>query len=389
MPDTMRALVFDRKKHDWATTTGLWKTEVPRPRLDEVGADRSHALVRVLYAGFCGSDRGIWTRKAFGDMLLGSLEADAQDVRIVGHELVGEVVEVGARAAAKYGIKVGDVVSAESHIVCGVCYQCRHGQEHVCAKEKILGISHDGVFADIVRLPAKALWPTDPARIRLEVAAVQEPFGNAVHACQVTDLRGKRVAIFGTGTIGLFAILIAKGMGASQVVGIEPDPRHRELAARLGADPVFAPGPIDPNKPYAADPAVLTAIRELTAGLGVDVALEMSGAAPSLNTAIQATRRGGDVVMFGVRNGDAVIQDAHRIVMNGLRLHGVVGRRIFATWELTRSLLQHRENGIQDAIWDVILNRGEGPIVDIGDWDRASFEQVMARWPKPLIRFGG
>lgn len=387
MSDTMWALTFDRTQQDWATTTGLIKQRVPVPTLAEGGALRSHAIVKIRQAGFCGSDRGIWSRKSFGDMILGSLDAEEKDVRITGHELIGEIVEVGDLAAAKYGYHVGQVVSCESHLVCGTCYQCRHGQEHVCQRDKILGISVDGCFAEYLRVPAKALWPTDLEKIRLEVAAVQEPFGNAVHACQVADLRGKRVAVFGTGTIGLFAVLIARGMGATQVIGVEPDPRHRELAAMLGVDAILHPSPPDPERPWAADPEVVARIKDLTDGLGVDVAMEMSGAAPSLNSAIQSTRRGGDVVLFGVRNGEAIIQDAHRIVMNGLRLHGVVGRRIFATWQLTRALLENRENGIQDAIWKVILGEGKGSIVDLADWTPQGFEAVMARWPKPIIRF--
>src|SRR5690606_29994910 len=105
----------------------------------------------------------------------------------------------------------GDIVSAESHVICGACMQCRLGEKHVCANERILGISLDGCFAEYVKLPARVLWRTDIERIRPEVAAIQEPFGNAVHACQVVDLRGRSVAVLGTGTIGLFAALVARG----------------------------------------------------------------------------------------------------------------------------------------------------------------------------------
>lgn len=379
----MKALVYDRTVQDWSTSTGLIKRDVPVPELDPTS---SNVLVRVKYAGFCGSDRGIWYRKSFGDMISNSLDAEQRDVRISGHEFVGEIVAVGRRAALKYGYEVGQTVSTESHIVCGTCWQCRHNQEHVCVRDKIIGISQDGCFAEFLELPAKALWPTDLTRIRPEVAAVQEPFGNAVHACQVSDLRGKRVAIFGTGTIGLFAVLIARGMGASQVIGIEPNPIQQKLALQLGCDEVLSPQ-ANPDEPWAADRDLVEQLQRLTRGNGVDVAMEMSGVPSSLNSAIQATRRGGDVVLFGVRNGNAVIQDAHRIVMNGLRLHGVVGRRIFATWNITRGLLEATDNGIQQAVWETILNRGEGPITAIEDWERDSFEQTFQRWPKPLIRF--
>lgn len=386
----MWALTFDKARESWEGSTGLVKERVPVPVLDEAAdpQDGSKVLVRVRYAGFCGSDRGIWWRKSFGDMILGSLAEEGKTKRIVGHELLGEILAVGSRVAEKYGYQPGDIVSTESHLVCGTCYPCRIGDSHVCQNEKIIGISVDGCFAEVIKLPAKALWPTDLGRIRPEVAAVQEPFGNAVHACQVTDLRGRSVAIFGTGTIGLFAVLIARGMGASKVIGVEPDPRNRELALRLGADAVLTPPKPDPTRDWAYSPEVRQQILDLTDGIGVDVAMEMSGHNSSLNNALHVARRGGHVVLFGVRNGDAVLQDAHRVVMNGLQLHGVVGRRIFQTWNITRSLLENTENGIQQAIFDVILNGGEGPMVHIEDWEREGFEALIQRWPKPVIRFG-
>jgi threonine 3-dehydrogenase len=384
MTDTMVALTFDRERDGWETSTGLVKERVARPALGD--GDEQSVLIRVKYAGFCGSDRGIWWRKAFGDMILGSLAEEGKTTRIVGHELLGEVVEVGSHVTA---YRPGDIVSTESHIICDVCYQCRVGDSHVCAKDKIIGISMDGCFAETLKLPAKSLWKTDLEKIRPEVAAVQEPFGNAVHACQATDLSGKTVAILGCGTIGLFAILIARGMGAKKVIGVEVDPHHAALARKLGCDEVLVPNPPPPDRPHASDPFLRQQIRDLTDGVGVDVALEMAGFHSSMNNAIKAVRRGGHVVLFGVKNGDAVVEDVHRIVMDGLQLHGIVGRRIFGTWEITKRLLEDRSNGIQDAVWNTILNRGEGTLVDIADWDKKSFEGVISRHPKALIRFAG
>jgi threonine 3-dehydrogenase len=387
---TMEALTFDRSREDWSTSTGLVRERVPQPTLEEPdGADRSHVLIRVKYAGFCGSDRGIWWRKAFGDMILGSLDEERQDRRVVGHELLGEIVEVGSRVTEKYGYRVGDVVSTESHIVCGTCYQCRVGDSHVCARDKIIGISQDGCFAEVVKLPAKALWKTDLDKIRPEVAAVQEPFGNAVHACQATELRGRTVAVVGCGTIGLFAVLIARGMGASRIIGIETDPHHAEKARQLGCDEVIVPGTPPADRPFASDPALRERVLELTDGVGVDVAMEMAGFNSALNNSLRIARRGGHVVMFGVKNGDAVLEDAHRIVMNGLNLHGIVGRRIFQTWEITRNLLENRANGIQDAIWDVILDGGRDTLVDFASWERGDFERRIGAHPKVVLKFAG
>jgi threonine 3-dehydrogenase len=384
----MWALTFDRSREDWDTSTGLVKERVAVPRLSESAASRDHSqvIVRVRYAGFCGSDRSIWWRKAFGKEILGSLEAEGQDKRVVGHEFVGEIVEVGSRVHAKYGYEPGDIVSTESHLVCGTCTQCRLGQQHVCANTRIIGFQTNGAFAEFIKLPAKALWRTDLSRIRPEVAAIQEPFGNAVHACQVSDLRGKSVAILGTGTIGLFAVLIARAMGARQVIGVEPDPHHQQLAAQLGCDEVIAPGPLDPENPWRSDPSVVARIHELTRGQGVDVAMEMAGLNASVNNALKVVRPGGQVVLFGIRAGNMVLEDSDQVVLNGLQLHGVVGRKLFSTWEMTRALLE-ADNGIQDAIYDVILNRGKGAMVHIRDWQTESFEQVIRSHPKPIIDF--
>jgi threonine 3-dehydrogenase len=380
----MKALTFDRKREDWEGSTGMVLDEVPAPALG--AADRDQVLVRVKLAGFCGSDRGIWTRKAFGDMVLGSLEREGRTRRIFGHEMLGEVVEVGAGVTR---VRPGQVVSTESHIVCGECYQCRRGEYHVCTNEKIIGISMDGCFADYVKLPEKALWPTDLGQIRAEVAAIQEPFGNAVHACQVKDLRDQTVAILGTGAIGQFAVLVARGMGARKVIGIEPDPSRAALAKNLGIDAVVTPGPAPAGQPWAADPELRAKILDLTDGVGVDVALEMAGFNSSVNNAISIVRRGGTVVLFGVKNGDATVQDMHRVVMNGIQLQGVVGRRLFSTWETTKRLLEDDSNGIQRAVWEVILNRGDDTVVDVSRWDRAAFEGVIDRHPKAILRFAG
>ena len=390
LPDTMQALVYDRIVDPWEQSQGLRKLEVPRPRLDprKDPRDASSVLIRVLHSGFCGSDRGIWFRKAFRDMIHDSLDEEGRDRRITGHEMLGEVVQVGRRAMLKYGYKPGDIVSTESHIICGICKQCRVGDTHVCAEDKIIGISLDGCFAEYIKLPAKALWATDLSRIRPEVAAVQEPFGNAVHACTKVDLRGKSVAIYGTGTIGLFAVLVARGLGAGRIIGIEPNAANAERAGRLGCDEVIVPNVVGAD-PVMHDPAVVAAVRKATQGDGADVSLEMAGFNSSLNNAIAGTRRGGDIILFGVRDGPVTIENYGRVIMNGLALHAVVGRRIFETWTITRSLLEDRNNGIQDAIWEVILNEGRETTVDIRDWKKGPFEGTISTWPKAVIRFGG
>jgi threonine 3-dehydrogenase len=389
----MRALVYDRELDPWDSSKGLRLTELPAVTLDERADyhDRSRVLIKPRYVGFCGSDRGIWFRRAFKDMIFDSLdrEGDAtratKQKRIIGHELFGEIVAVGSDAKRSHGLEVGDLVAAESHIYCGVCYQCRVGDAHVCADDLIIGISYDGAFADLVKLPAKVIWRTDVSKIRPEVAAVQEPFGNAVHACTKVNLRGKRVAIVGCGTIGLFAVAIARALGATQIIGVEPVAIHAEMARRLGADHVLSPG--ESPDGYSHDPDLAAQIRKLTDGVGVDVVLEMSGLNSSVNNAIHCVRRGGDVILFGLKSGDAIIESFDRVIVDGIAMHSVIGRRIPETWHITRHLLESREPNIHDLIWEVILNRGDGPLVDFDEFEANQFEQKIQTFPKVVFRF--
>src|SRR5262249_40527305 len=156
----------------------------------------------------------------------------------------------------------------------------------------------------------------DVRKIRPEVAAIQEPFGNAVHACTKVNLRGKRVAIVGCGTIGLFAIAVARALGANFIVGVEPMKNHAEMAKRLGADVVLTPQNTGTDE-FAHDRELAGQIRQLTDGVGVDVALEMSGQNSSVNNAIASVRRGGDVILFGLKSGDAVIEEFDRLIVDG------------------------------------------------------------------------
>ena len=155
----MTALTFDRSREAWSQSKGLVKEQVPRPVLTD--QDRDMAIVQIKIAGFCGSDRGIWYRKAFGDMIDSSLDEEQSNKRIVGHEFLGQVIEVGGDVTR---IRSGDMVAAESHIVCEQCLQCLNGS-YVCARDKIIGISHDGCFAEYIKIPARCLWPTNTNKI--------------------------------------------------------------------------------------------------------------------------------------------------------------------------------------------------------------------------------
>jgi threonine 3-dehydrogenase len=386
--DAMWALTYDRKTDPWTTSKGMRRTEVERPSLDESSryTDNGMVLIRTKYAGFCGSDRGIWFRRAFGDMIAEGLDRDHRNRRVMGHELLGEIVKVGSQATRELGYQPGDIVSTESHIVCGTCYQCRIGDNHVCADNLIIGISTDGCFAEYVKLPARALWRTDIEKIRPEVAALQEPFGNAVHACTKVNIRGKRVAIIGCGTIGLFAVAVAKALGARMVIGVEPMPNHIAMAKELGADHVLVPRNLDAAT-YTHDRELAKEVRALTDGVGVDVALEMSGQPSRVNNAIACVRRGGDVILFGLKSGDQIIEGFDRVIVDGISLHSVVGRRIFETWHITRHLLENKENKIHDRIWDVILQKGKGTVTDFPDFEQGKFEDRIKTFPKVVLKF--
>ena len=399
----MKALIFDTTLGNWDETRGFELRDVPEPVLDEKKdpTDANKVLVKVHYAGICGTDRGIWNRAAFKDVILGSLKAEGKTFRILGHEFFGEVVKLGSKASslAPYPLKVGDFVAPESHVVCNKCFQCLRGEKHVCTNEKILGISHDGGFAQFVKLPAHIVWRTDSGKIRPELGAMQEPFGNAVHAATKVPLEGKTIAIFGLGPIGLFLTLVARGLGATTIIGIEPNPVSQDMAKRLGIGYVI---PLSSSSPparggvavgrgggsipsYHRDEGVIKKIEELTGGLGVDVSFEMAGFNSSFNNAIFATRRGGDMIAFGIKTGDFVLEDFNRFIVRGISIHAIIGRRLPETWEMTQRLFADPKNKIQENIWNIILAQGKDTILPLREYTKERFEEMMAKHPKLLI----
>lgn len=389
----MQGLIIDTAAHAWDESRGFTLAELEKPTLNEHEDpdDASSVIVRVKFAGVCGSDRGLWYRNAFKDQFLTALERDGKKQRVVGHEFVGEVVEVGSKVNSLYWdpdpknvakIEVGSLVSGDSHVTCGKCYQCRIGEANVCMNEAILGITIDGIFAEYVKLPAKNLWAIDPSRIRPEVAAIMDPFGNAVHALSKVDVRGQRVAIFGAGPIGLFSVLLAQKFGAAKVIAVDVSPANLELAKRCGADETILIEQSDKQNAWEHDPNVLARIQQLTYGKGVDVSMEMAGPASSVNNAIDSTRRGGHVILFGVKDGDLTIPHFPRLIVAGLTLHCIIGREIFRTWQLSQRVLSQGSNGVQDKVWNVILNGGQDTILNLTEFNPEAFEHKMNEHPK-------
>lgn len=380
----MKALVYDTTLGGWENTRGYWMQEIDAPIL--LGSEKECVIVKIEYAGFCGSDRGIWGRTSFGPFIEKSLEEENKIKRIAGHEFFGTVVETGSDVFANFGFAVGESVAAESHITCGECYQCKNGQFHVCKSDKILGISTDGCFAEFIKVPAKILRHVDKKDIDPRIAAIQEPFGNAVHACSKVPLKEKTVAIFGCGAIGSFAILIAKGLGATTIIGVEPNEHNQVLARNLGIDVIVVPGAMNADEPWKHDEHTVTEIRRLTDGVGVDVSIEMAGFNSSVNGAILSTRRGGDVILFGLKSGDFVLENFEVMIRNGINLHSIIGREIWRTWDITKELLEKKENGIQEKIGKYILKNYEG-VVSFHDFEREKFEEILKKYPKVVFDF--
>lgn len=385
--EEMSALVLSIGEGGYTDGRGFQLQKVPAPQLDEVAHpdDAHRVILHSLYTGFCGSDRGLWYRNAFGDSVTRSLERDNKNWRVPGHEYLGRVAAVGSKVTQ---VAVGDVVAAESHLFCDECYQCLRGERHVCANQEILGFTCDGGFAEQVKLPARVLWPTNLEAIRPEVAVLQEPFGNAVHACSKVSFEDQTVLISGCGTIGLFSVLVAKQLGAKTVIGIDPDPSKCELAKRCGADQVISPTLEKIKGAYQANPKVIEEIMDLTAGIGVDVAMEMAGFNVSVNHVIQAVRRGGDVILFGIKSGDFTVQNFDNIIVDGITLHAIIGRRLFETWELSQKLLEEHPEKIQNKIFDVILDGGRETVFDFSSYSIEAMEEALNTQTKVLVKFG-
>jgi threonine 3-dehydrogenase len=284
---------------------GLRLEEVPQPTIGI-----NDVLIRVHKTGICGTDLHIeswdgWAGKTIKPPL------------IVGHEFVGEIAEVGSNVT---DFKAGDLVSGEGHVTCGRCRHCMAGQRHLCANTLGLGVNRDGAFAEFVALPMTNIWHHWPG-IDEEVAAIFDPFGNAVHTALAFEVLGEDVLISGAGPIGLMAIPVVRHAGARYVVVSEPNAFRRDLATRMGATLV-----VDPRERSLAD-----AQAELGMVEGFDVCLEMSGNAVALRAAIDAMAHGGRIAQLGIPTAEITL-DVNKIVFNQLTLRGIYGREMYESW---------------------------------------------------------
>jgi threonine 3-dehydrogenase len=293
---------------------GVEIREVPVPA---IGA--TDVLVRVKVASICGTDLHIynWDPWAQGRIV---------PPLIPGHEFCGHVAAVGSEVTS---VKEGDFVSAEMHVACGKCLQCRTGQAHICQSVKIIGIDQNGAFADYVAIPELNIWKLDPA-IPQEYASILDPLGNAVHAALAGDLAGKSVAITGCGPIGLFAIAVARACGAAQVFAIEINQYRRNIALQMKADLVLDPATED----------VRTIVRDHTNGYGVDVLLEMAGHRDAVRLGFDILRTGGRVSLLGIASRPMELDLARDIIFKGATVLGINGRKVFETWYQMTALLK-------------------------------------------------
>jgi threonine 3-dehydrogenase len=302
----MQAIVKEKR------APGLTVTTVPKP-----SPGPGEVLIAVRHAGVCGTDLHIadWDAWAQGRL---------KPPLIVGHEFAGEIVSLGGAVS---GLTTGQLVTAEGHIVCGHCLQCRTGNGHICRNTRIIGVDLDGAFAEYIVMPATNVLPLDG--IPTTVGAVMDPIGNAFHTVLTADIPGSTVLVVGCGPIGCFAVGIARAAGAAKVIASDVNGKRLALARRMGAHLTVNAGTDD----------VVRAVLDETAGEGVDVVCEMSGVASALHQAFAAVRMGGRVQLLGLPKGQVPIDFATEIIFKGITVYGVIGRKMYETWHQMRRYL--------------------------------------------------
>lgn len=290
----------------------LIEAEIPRPGKKDV-------LVKVRATSICGTDLHIYNWDAWAQNRI-------KPPMIFGHEFTGEVVQVGEEVEQ---IKVGQLVSAETHIVCGYCYQCRVGAKHLCENTIILGVDRQGCYADYVCIPAKNAW-VNKDTMPDEIASIQEPLGNSVFAVtEGSTITGKVVATFGMGPFGQMAIAVAKAYGAAHIIAIEPNPYRLDMARKMGADHV-----IDPSRENTVE-----TIKTIVGGPHVDVVVDMSGNQRAIKDGFAVLTNGGRFTFFGIPPKDIELEAANDIIFKGARVIGISGRKIWQTWYTVKELL--------------------------------------------------
>jgi threonine 3-dehydrogenase len=306
MAMTMRALV----KHPDTEGLRLEEVEIPAPGADEV-------QVKVHTAGICGTDLHIY---GWDDWAKATVPAPMT----IGHEFAGTIAELGTNVS---GFEVGDLVSAEGHIVCGQCRNCLAGKRHLCQDTRGIGVNVPGAFAEYVKVPKGNVW-RHPQDLDPEIGALFDPFGNAVHTALKFPVLGEDVLITGAGPIGLMAIAVVKQAGARNIVITDVNPYRLEIAKRMGA-----------SRAVDIRTESLEQVQgELGMQEGFDVAMEMSGSPSALADIIENTIHGANVALLGIPSEPFPI-DWSEVIFNMLNLKGIYGREMFETWYKAKILI--------------------------------------------------
>ena len=332
--------------------------------------DRTEVLVKVKVASICGTDTHIWNWNKWAQERIKKIPL------IFGHEFCGEVVDVGSDVS---NVKIGDFVSAETHIVDGTCYQCQTDRMHVCRNLEILGVDRDGVFAEYVVLPERNAWKND-TNLDPEVASIQEPLGNAVQAAlpkdNLEDIAGKKVAVLGCGPIGLMTIAVVKALGASQILATAGGSNkvRFDLAKEMGADMVYSAKEEGKN--------ISRIILDETDGEGVDVSIEMSGASQALQQAFEILTPGGRVSLLGLFDGPVELDINNAVIFNAAHVFGISGRRMFQTWRQVKGLLSKPEfvNKMKSIITHKLAMRDVKKGIDLINSKKAGKVILEPKW---------
>lgn len=303
----MKALVKTRPE------PGLWLEEVPQP---EAGANE--VLIRVRKTGICGTDLHLYNWDDWA-------QRNLRTPRIIGHEFVGEIVALGPGVE---GYKIGDRVTAEGHITCGQCRNCRTGKRHLCANTLGIGSGRDGAFAEYLVMPAFNLWPLH-ADIPDDIAAILDPFGNAVYSALAFPVATEDVLVTGAGPIGIMAAAVCRFVGARHVVISDVNDYRLELALRMGASRAV----------NAARTPLAAVMQELKMTNGFDVGLEMSGSPEAFRDMLAAMYPGGSIALLGFLPHETRI-NWDQVIFKGLTLKGIYGREIFETWHRMSQLIR-------------------------------------------------
>ncbi len=280
----------------------------------------NEVLIKVMTVSFCGTDYHIYSWDAWSQNRIKNLPLT------VGHEFSGNIIKIGSSVTR---VKVGDLVSAETHIICGKCEFCLRGEGHICENAKVIGVDTDGCFASYMKIPEANCFVNNPKINPLHLS-IQEPLGNAVHTITHFDIKNKSVVILGCGPIGLLAVDVAKAYGAKKVIAIEVKEYRRNLAKNIGADIVI--DPLSEN--------VVARVLAETNGRGADVVGEFSGSKQAIEQAFNYVKAGGGMAMLGIPSQKIELDFATQVVFKGLNIYGVTGRRIYDTWYQVKELVE-------------------------------------------------